>query len=337
MNIIKKGQVRFVGNFPPPFGGVTIKNELLLKYLLKYYEVETIKSNKKLDQFIWFLKSAFCRKPMIIGVSSSTGKSLLLTKLLYFFNKKTMSKSLYFMMGGVEAFRISKSRKEIIMYSTYKRVFVETEIMQNELVKVGMKNVSLYPNCRERKKYTIKNHSSFKCVFFSIVSAMKGVDLILESAKVHQDIIFDFYGEIDPNYKIQFLDEIKNLKNVSYCGVFNSAHDNVYEKLAEYDILLLPTRWRTEGVPGVLVEAKIASLPAIVSDVSYNSIIIENEVDGLVISPDSLKALNDAIDRIKGNPRFHQALKNGALRNSRKYLIETYVDSIVKLLSEASK
>lgn len=43
-----------------------------------------------------------------------------------------------------------------------------------------------------------------------------------------------------------------------------------------YDLHLFPSRWRNEGVSGVLVEIKMAAVPSIVSDICYNAELIRD-------------------------------------------------------------
>lgn len=337
MNTTKKEKVRYIGSFPPPFGGVTVKNDLLFNRLSEYYNVKRIKTNRRIAQFFWLIGSVFCHCPMIVGVSSTTGKTLLLTKLLFYFNRRTMKKTLYFMMGGVEANRISSSKKEILMYSSYKKIYVELEGMKTTVTNAGLTNVDIYPNCREPKYFKKKEHTGFRCVFFSQISIMKGADLILLVARRHPEILFDFYGEIEQEYKAVFDEEINKLVNVNYCGVIDSRNTNVYQILSDYDILLFPTRWKTEGVPGILVEAKIAGVPVIASNVSYNSKIVEQDVDGLIIKDDSEEELDKAIKKLYDRKDLLLHLSRGALNNSKRYMIDTYIDPIIKQIKEAYK
>lgn len=45
--------------------------------------------------------------------------------------------------------------------------------------------------------------------------------------------------------------------------------------------LLLPSKWSGEGVPGALVESKMAGIAAIVSDWNFNAEIVKNDSEGI--------------------------------------------------------
>lgn len=329
-------KIRYIGSFPPPYGGVTIKNDLLVRRLTSFFHVAIPPRNGGLASIVAIIWSLFSRKPLLVGISSVRGKSLLITKLLFDFNRKTMKKSLYFMMGGTEAKRISQDKAQIKMYSSYKRVFVETKIMQKQLTEVGMTNVSVYPNCRENVEVKSNNveKNQFRCVYFSLISVNKGADLVFRAAENNPDIIFDFYGEIDPAYESAFHAHINSLANASYKGVFKSNEENVYQKLSEYDALLFPSRWKNEGVPGILIEAKIAGIPVIASDIAYNSEIINNYEDGIVFATDNYDEFNDCIKKLSEDTTLCIELREGAKKTSKNYIIDSYLDEIVKLLHD---
>lgn len=335
-----KVKINYIGSFPPPYGGVTIKNKMLVETLGKFVKINVLKSNnglpKRIAQLLILIRCIFSQQSLIIGISSKGGKSLLLTKLLYKFNRKIMKRSLYFMMGGRECYRIAKSEDEIKWYSNYKGIYVETESMVESLKKVGLTNIFLFPNCRpeiKRKNKSYYKHQ-FKCVFFSYIEKMKGVDNIIRASELLPQIHFDFWGEISSEYKNHFFSSISHNCNCKYNGCFKGNMDEVYKILEQYDVLLLPTKWKSEGVPGILVEAKIVGLPAIVSNNSYNAEIVKDGVDGFVLKENTPEALVEAIKKIYKNPRLNVKLKKGCKDTAQKYYIENYIPSIVKKIIE---
>lgn len=331
--------IRYIGNFPPPYGGVTIKNKLLYEELSEKIEITQLKRRKffpsSLYQAINMILALVPGQCLIIGISSMGGKSLLITKLLYKCNRRTMQRSVYFMMGGTETTRIASHSDEIQWYSCYKRIYVETPSMQRTLEKAGLKNVAYFPNCRKRTAILQQNvveankNRRLQCVFFSLIQEMKGVDLILKAAERLPEVDFIFYGEIDTGYKETFNNTIVQLSNTEYRGVFKGSDDEKYEELRRYDILLFPTKWKTEGVPGILVEGKIAGLPAVVSDVSYNAELVQDEVNGLVMKENTVDALVDAIKRLDKNRENLEMLAHNCLQSAKKFYIDNYIDEIV--------
>ena len=133
-------------------------------------------------------------------------------------------------------------------------------------------------------------HRKLKTVFFSHITPDEGIDIIFNTAKNFPKVEFHLYGEIDSAYSDTFAIESNILPNVTYHGVFKGRDAEAYEELSKYDVMLLPTRWKNEGVPGVFVEAKIAGVLSIVSNICYNAEIIEDGVSGIVLKKIRLKA-----------------------------------------------
>ena len=334
-----KEAVKYIGNFPPPYGGVTKKNELLYEVLKSYM---TVKCPEKIflpvipNNLNAVLSALFSRKRLIVGVSAAKGSSKILTFLLYMFNRRIMKKSVYFMMGGREADRIIGDSKERRWYGSYKRIYVETVSMRDKMRLAGMKNVELYPNCRKRPekiRAAACSHEKLKCIFFSGISKMKGADIILEAAENIENAEFSFYGHIEQSYKTEFMQRLKKLKNVSYNGVFAGNSSRLYRLLSSYDVLLFPTKWTTEGVPGVLVEAKFAGIVPIVSNICYNSEIITNEADGIVLEENNSFCLENAINVLNNNRNYLKKLKENSLKSAEIYYIEHYLGQILRDLN----
>lgn len=236
-------------------------------------------------------------------------------------------------MGGTFADYVGEHPDYAKKVKNYGSIYVETSTMCNKLKDQGFTNVYVYPNCREDLIFTdIKttDSSDFKVVYFSQVSREKGVDSIAEAAKKLNGITIDIYGEVVDDYREEFESSLKSLSNVTYKGVFRGDTKAVYNLLHEYDVMLLPTRWKTEGVPGALVEAKFAALPAIVSDVCYNSEIVRDNKEGIVLSECNGDTIAAAVTRLKENSEYTDELKHGALESARRYLVDEYIDEIIE-------
>ena len=278
------------------------------------------------------------KHPFVIATAGPQRRKI--TMFLNRFNRPILKKSALIVMGGFFANRIKDDFAYQDALKQYRTIYVETNMMLDELTQLGFDNVAVYPNCRKRPvtEMTVASspdHSQpLRCLFFSLVSPDKGADLILEAAKGMPDVQFDFYGEIDPTYKETFLQEIQQIPNAAYGGVFQVKGDNVYGKLNEYDVLLLPTKCTTEGVPGILVEAKIAAIASIVSHISYNSEIVEDGVSGIVLKENTVDDLVNSIIQLNQDRMLLQQLKHGALASAEQYYIDRYMDDFLNNLEE---
>lgn len=338
----------YLGGFPPPYGGVTVKNKLLFEKLEKEIKIKksgfyNSKKSRLYRTISLLIDLILTKKGLIIGLSRVSLKKI--TFILYLFNKKLMNNSIVMVMGGTFHEMVLKDRKLQKALKQYKNIFIETEGMKQALNSVGISNVTVFPNCRESTDINLSfssKNSEIRCLFFSQVSREKGVDDIMHMAKILDEkgirYSIDFFGEIVPEYKAEFNKSITSNKNLRYCGVFKSNSGNeLYKKLNSYDVLLFPTKWKTEGVPGVLVEAKIAGLPSIVSDVSFNSEIVENGKTGTVLKQNTPEGLADAIEELYIDRDLLVSMKENAKDSSQKYIIDNYIKDIVCRLENNSK
>lgn len=334
----------YIGGFPPPYGGVTIKNQLLFSELSKYIDIsqsDFYDKDKSLITRVIFLLAMLTNKKkygLIIGVSKDSLKKL--THLLYVINRQIMRKSIVMVMGGTASQMIAEDINLQTRIKEYKHIYVETNSMKQVLKSVDINNVSVFPNCRVRPRSNVvamENNSHLRCVFFSLISKDKGADIIIEAANLlnQQDIYcyVDFYGHIEAKYKSEFEASLNSNKRIRYCGVFKSiGEDDVYEKLRQYDVLLFPTRWKNEGVPGILVESKIASLPAIVSDINYNAEIVEDGVSGIVLHENNADKLAKALIEVNAHRTWLQDMKFNAYNSAEYYYMDRHLGNIVKCL-----
>ena len=337
-------KIYYIGGFPPPYGGVTVKN------LVLYAEMEKIvKSRNKVIRLIdtqlakknptILLKSLsilmLCKKcNFVIATAGKNRRNI--SSLLYLFNKGILSASILIVMGGIFAQEIQDDEKYCKILKEYKKIYVETEKMKADMEKNGFNNIDIYPNCRKIEEYkwsvNVNLDKPLRCLFFSLISPIKGVDLILDVANNMPHVKFDFWGEIEGGYETIFMEHVKSLENVKYCGIFKANGDNVYSKINEYDVLLLPTKWKAEGVPGILVESKIAAIPAIVSDICYNSEIVANGVSGIVLKENNSSFLMQSVQYLDENRQELTSLKANALKSAQHYFVGHYIENIIKEL-----
>ena len=176
-----------------------------------------------------------------------------------------------------------------------------------------------------------------KCVFFSLIQEKKGADIVLNAARNCPSVNFAFYGSIDVDYEKHFMVEIASLPNVQYHGLFKGSNEDVYAELAKYDVLLFPTKWKTEGVPGILVEGKIAGLAEVVSNESYNSEIVKDGIEGIVLKENTKECLVETILHLESNRGSLRKMQVCSKESAKSFFIETYLPSILCQLDEIQK
>lgn len=321
----------YIGSFPPPFGGVTVKNEIWFNELKRTVNIIKIKCSKNFTSVILFLfKFLYCRG-FVIGIGGKNTR-IIFTKLLAKYFPGKMKNSIIFIMGGSFANCIQENRSLVKYFNCYKTVFVELDSMRKELVRLGFNNVYYIPNCRERPygTYAIReSEGRLRCLVFSMIFPEKGVDIVLEASKIMSNVDFFFWGEIRKEYQNTFLNHIEQCENCSYCGVYKHKDQEVYALYSQYDVLLFPTRWKSEGMPGTLIESKIAGVPAIVSAHAYNEELVEHLYDGIVMESNDVKGLVKAIECLDQDRTLLKKMKQNAQNSSQHFFIDRYVQDVI--------
>lgn len=329
--------IYYLGAFPPDYGGVTVKNQNLYHALKERIEIEKIDFNlikrKNLREIIHFFAIVFKKNNrFVIGVSGKKTRKRF-TQLLYYFNRKAMSNSIILLMGGTASNDIVSDAEYLKCARGYKKIYAETESMVKILKDAGLSNIGYYPNGRYRPKKlrrNKKNEGCLKCVFMSAIQPEKGVDIILKAAREMPNISFTFYGTINEAFCNEFMKNVDNMENVDYKGVFTGGTEAVYKELEQYDILLLPTRWKAEGVPGIFVEAKMVGITIITSDQNYNRELVRDGYEGIILQENDQKYLIDSLMVLNENTKLLERLKEGSALSAEKFCIDNYIDDIIE-------
>lgn len=335
----------YIGAFPPGYGGVTVKNLNLYMAIKRRIEIDKIDLNmikrgnvKETSKLLLSLLNH--RNQFVIGVAGRRTREHF-CGLLYHINKKSMERSVLIVMGGTASRDMASDKRYQKYVRCYQTIYVETEEMLNELKDAGLENGAIYPNCRFKPdefsisvSSNIDSEKSLKCVFFSLIKAEKGVDIILKAARKIPEVEFYFYGSIDPKFEDTFKKEVEKLENVTYMGIFMGTDDERYTVLSEYDILLLPTRWEAEGIPGIIVESRIAGLVPIVSDHNFNNELVKDGADGILLKDKmNPEELANSIIRLCVDRKIYDRLRKNSVKRAEDYYIENYIDKIIDELS----
>ena len=328
------GKVFYIGSFPPPYGGVTVKNSLLfsnLSEVVTMKKIDLMKVKRGNIREIMQLAAALFGKDGRLVLGLSAGWRSRITKLLMVFNKNTMARSVVFVMGG--AIPDSKDAQRLDCFS---KVYVETAGMKHDFELMGANNVYVYPNCRSRiedagsVRIVSKKGNGLSCVYFSLISRMKGADMLLDVAEKNSDIEVHFYGSIDKEYERVFTNRISSMDNVTYHGYFDSVSNNPSVEMAKYDVHVFPTLCLDEGVPGVIVESKIAGIPTVATNRCRNAELIEDGVDGILLASESAECLSAALSKIKEDKNLLNSLKRGARHSAEAFYIDTYLEQLIE-------
>lgn len=328
-------RIAYLGSFPPPYGGVTVKNALLFEEIASLTEMmkadlSAVKRRNPIGAFRFVREMISPSGALVVGTSDSGRRRI--TEILARTNRKKMNRSIVFVMGGAKLDDIRYARE----LSNYKAIFVETDGMIRNYESMGLGNVRLFPNCRKRPVNPVKPivHSDrLSSVYFSLISAEKGAPLVLDVARRLPNVDFHFYGRIDSALSGTFMEGCEQLSNVRYHGVFDSVRGDAVAELSQYDVHLFPSEYRNEGVPGVLVETKIAGVPTVASDRCYNGEIVRDGVEGFVLERVDADAFAAAVSRLDSDRSLLLQMKRAALASADRFYVDRYIGEIVEVLA----
>jgi len=169
------------------------------------------------------------------------------------------------------------------------------------------------------------------------LSAEKGFDMLIDAfgriAKKHADWILRIAGDGDERRRLDQLIESQNLtERIELCGWVDQPQNFLHNA----DLFLLPSRY--EGFPNALLEAMACSLPVISFDCdSGPSEIVRHETDGLLVPPENVEALAQAMDRLMSNEAERASLGQKATEVTRRFGCEAFYQRWEQLFADVTK
>ena len=324
--------------------GQTVKTKNIYNELVKKYGEENI---SKIDTFNWkkhpiyFIRK--CRKELrntenLIILPAHNGVKVFVP-FFNFWNKFYHKKIFYAVVGGwLPELLASKVwlTKEIRKLS---KVFVETTKMKEDLSKLAIKNVEILVNF---KSIQILNEKDLKYEYsrplelctFSRVMKEKGIedaiDVVKKINEETNEIVYtlDIYGPIDKSY----VDRFEKLKNtlpsyIKYAGCVDS--EKSVEVLKKYYLLLFPTKFKTEGIPGTIIDAFSAGVPVVASKWENYADILVNEENSFLFNMNDLKEFENILKNLKDINKVIE-IKNKTLQSITKFKSETAMQVLYK-------
>ena len=260
--------------------GQTIKTKNIYNTLQKHYNTGEI---NKVDTYNWkrnpfrFLKTcikSFKNSENIIILPAQNGVKVFIP-LFLFLRKIYKRKVFYIVIGGWLPQILSKKKKLLNKAKKLDKIFVETNNMKEKLYDMGVTNTKVLTNFKNIKplnenQLKSKYEKTYKLCIFSRILEEKGIEdaikVVMNLNEKYNECIYelDIYGPIDNNYKEKFEKIIQETPNfINYKGCIDS--DKTVQIVKEYFFLLFPTKYRTEGIPGTIIDALCAGVPIIAS------------------------------------------------------------------------
>ncbi|RDU37126.1 glycosyltransferase family 1 protein [Neobacillus piezotolerans] len=344
----KIGVCGHFGNEKNLLNGQTIKTKLITEELKRHFGSHKLKT---IDSHGWkrnpikliiksFLLMVNCQN--IIIMPANNGLKVF-APLFFLFKKFFNNKKLhYVVIGGwlPELLEKNPSLKNILQ--KFDTIFVETYKMIEDLDKLGLKNIEYLPNFKrleilEENELEYNLEEPYKLCTFSRVIKEKGIEDAIEAVKKLNRIfdreifILDIYGQIDEKYMERFEKLEENFPSyISYKGMVN--FNDTVDILKKYFVLLFPTHFRTEGIPGTIIDAYAAGIPVIASNWNSAEEIIIQDQTGYIYNFMQTTELEEILYQIAKEPLRTNSMKKKCLKRAKQYSSKKVIGEFVKHL-----
>lgn len=180
------------------------------------------------------------------------------------------------------------------------------------------------------------NVSSKRIISVGRISREKGFDLLVQIFKIviqrYPDWHLDIFGDGDEFEHVNKQIEVLGCRdNVHLKGHVNDLQD----RYGNYAMYVLPSY--REGMPLVLLEAKLNRLPIISFDITTGPReIVQDEVDGILVKPYELDNFADAIMRLIEEPELRMKMSCASQDNLEKFSKKTILGQWIELIEAAT-
>ncbi len=335
-----------IGPLPPPWGGARVSFQLFYDYLqeetavsCQHYDIP-IRNNRDGDppgnvnhgKTLRVLCQCLRQLPSSNSVLIFGSRSFCFSYgLIILAVAKLLGKPSYVRFFGGRPMLEFANKPSFIsaiplrLLSLAKKITLETKIGANEFPAFLRGKTEAIPAYRPRGEATAvpPQDNIVRFVYVGGVTAVKGLEVLqaafsqlTQTSPPDKPVEMHLYGA-GPDELVR---KLQNTPDVHFHGKVENAL--LRQRLPTYDAFVFPSRYANEGHPGVLIEAFMAGLPVIASNLPGIDEIIENEVNGLLIESDSVSTLTKAMRRLAVDPDFRRQLSTGSITSSNQFDVQ---------------
>ena len=322
--------------------GQTIKTlaicEALQKQNIEMEKVDTwyIRKNPLYFAFA-FLKSLLHCKKYIVLVSKN-GRRVLFPVLA--FAGKFLHKEIYhYAIAGSLADEAAAGRQPVSRLNAFKANWVESKALENRLCELGVTNAKYIPNFKNisvlpQQELTTQFTEPYRFCTFSRVMKEKGITDAIQAVRSINDELgrtaasLDIYGPVDPGYQAELDTLVTENGCASYKGII-PANESV-QTVCGYYMLLFPTQYRTEGIPGTIIDALSAGVPVIARRWGCCDEMLTDGVDAYVYDFDRPELLREKILYALTHQAETVAMRRNCLKSAQKYSADGVIKTVLE-------
>lgn len=314
--------------------GQTVKTKILYEELKREFPekkiiyVDTYQYRAHVFSILFHTLQAFIECEHIFVLLSRNGRKFFfpfLTTLNKFFDRRIY----HDVIGGAlpgEAAESPALRKQLRRFDVN---WVEFEEMKTRLEELEISNVEVLPNFKRLNilpVHQLTNVQGEPYIFtmFSRVIKEKGIEAAAKAVATvnsrfgRQRAVLHIYGPVDPSYEEEFQSVLKEFEGIAFyrgCIPF----DESVKVLSSSYMLLFPSVYRGEGMPGTIIDAFSSGLPVIASDWHFNSELVRNGETGYCYDWRKSELLADRISYAIEHPEEINAMRETCLAEAAKY------------------
>jgi glycosyltransferase involved in cell wall biosynthesis len=227
------------------------------------------------------------------------------------------------------------------MISNASGIYSELRSYTVRLRDIGLTNTYTMPNFKyldiiEKNDLKTINTSPLKLCTFSRVMPEKGIvdainSVIKINTKFNKEVYsLDIFGQVDSKY----IDEFENLQKsfpsyIKYRGVIEQEKST--NVLKDYYLLLFPTHYKTEGLPGSIIDAYTAGVPVIASRWQGFSDVILEGITGFGYEMKNQKELNNILVNLIDDSLVN-IMRLNCIQEAQKYTPKNAISVLVDKL-----
>lgn len=344
MNMVMRMRLAIVGHFGGNKNyndGQTIKTISLYEGLknsglscIDIIDTYYIRHNP-LRFLLCFSKSMVRDKKYIVIVSKNGRRFLfpIMTLMSRFFGKEIY----HYAIGGRLADEIKSGSLSISQVKSFSENWVESITIVDKLNKLGVTNVKYIPNFKNitplnENELILDFHEPYCFCTFSRVMEEKGItDAINAIKEINEEfgrmiVKLDIYGPIEETYRAKFEKLISDNSSVQYLGIIPANKSVV--SLKKYFMLLFPTFWIGEGMPGTIIDAFCSGVPIIARHWAYCDEMITDNINGYVYDFNKPECLKEKITYAITHVEQTVEMRKNCIKCSGKYRSENVIQQI---------
>ena len=292
--------------YPPGYCGIKLKKILKIPVVVtlhgadiqKMPEIEYgIRLNPEIDKKV---KYTLKKTDAITAISSSIKGEIIMAGI-------TDKKKIYDIPNGVETRRFNESVSKNVrdMFGIQNNAKVILSVGRNHPKKGYKYLLKAMPKVLEK-------HSNVKCVI--VGKGTETLKPLIKELKLEKSVILAGSIPQDNNIIIKYIEY---------------PHPNLISIYLSSDIFILPSLLESFGL--VIVEAMVAGLPIIVTDIPGGRDIIKNGFNGLIVPASNPEAIANKTIELLENDSLRQMLSQNAKANSENYDWEIITKKYLKI------